>query len=99
MDRFEIHFTESALGDLKALRKYDQRRILDAVEAQLSVEPTRVTRHRKRLRPNPLSEWELRVGSFRVFYTVSAEENVVLVLAVGYKRGNRLWIRDQEVRL
>jgi hypothetical protein len=32
------------------------------------------TRNRKPLRDNPLADWELRVGRFRVFYEVDAEE-------------------------
>ena len=56
------------------------------------------TRNRKRLRPNPIAPWELRVREMRVFYEVD-EPGVVTVLAIGMKRGNRLYIEGEEVEL
>jgi mRNA-degrading endonuclease RelE of RelBE toxin-antitoxin system len=64
---YQIEFTAGAFDDLDSLRKFDQKRILEEVEVQLSHEPTGETRNRKRLRPNDLAEWELRIESFRVF--------------------------------
>ena len=72
--------------------------ILAAVETQLSREPMVETRNRKRLRPNPLAPWELRIGDFRVFYDVE-QSGVVTVLAIGTKRGNRLRIEGVEIEL
>ena len=67
---------------------------------QLRDEPLRETRNRKLLRPNPMAAWELRVGQLRIFYEVDAEEaDVVNVLAIGIKTGNRLFIAGQEMRL
>jgi len=44
--------------------------------------------------------WELRVGPLRVFYEVDAEETgVVNVLAIGTKRGNRLFIAGEEIQI
>ena len=57
------------------------------------------TRHRKLLRENPLADWELRVGRFRVFYDVDAANRLVRVLAVGVKAGNKLLIGGEEVAL
>ena len=73
--------------------------IYDAVQLQLSFGPTIPTRNRKPLRPNPLSEWELRVGALRIFYDVDTEERVVLIKAVGWKEHNRLFIRGKEFEL
>jgi mRNA-degrading endonuclease RelE of RelBE toxin-antitoxin system len=56
---FGIEFTPEALEDLRPLRAYDQRRIIESVEEQLRRQPTRETRNQKRLRPNELAEWEL----------------------------------------
>ena len=64
---FETTFTESAYDDLCYLEKFEQSIILDGIEKQLSVEPATPTRKRKPLRPNELSDWELRIGKFRVF--------------------------------
>jgi mRNA-degrading endonuclease RelE of RelBE toxin-antitoxin system len=57
------------------------------------------TRNRKLLRENPLADWELRVGRFRVFYEVDAGNRLVRVVAVGAKEGNRLRIGGEEVEL
>ena len=62
-------------------------------------EPLVETRHRKPLRPNDLSAWELRVGNFRVFYDVNEEKKVVLIKAVGYKKHNMLYIRGRRFEL
>ncbi len=74
--------------------------VLDAIKVQLRHEPVRETRNRKPLRPNPLAPWELRAGALRVFYEVDAEEaNLVNILAIGIKRGNRLLIAGEEIRI
>jgi mRNA-degrading endonuclease RelE of RelBE toxin-antitoxin system len=59
-------------------------------------QPGHVTRNRKRLRPNRLAEWELRIDTFRVFYDLDTEHAVVKIEAIGDKRGNRLFIRGEE---
>ncbi len=74
--------------------------VTSAVRAQLLHEPVRESRNRKPLRPNPLAPWELRAGSLRVFYEVIAEKtNVVNILAIGIKKGNRLLVAGEEIRL
>ena len=63
-------------------------------------EPLRETRNRKPLRPNPVAPWELRVGALRVFYDVDGEDaDVVNVLAIGLKKGNRLFVANEEISL
>ena len=62
-------------------------------------EPTRGTRNRKRLRPNQLAEWELRVEAFRVFFDVLAEDEIVKVVAIGVKEGNDLFIHGEKYEL
>jgi len=96
---YEIRFTPEALDDLKALRKSEQKEILDGIDTQLEHEPAVETRNRKRLRPNDVAEWELRVGRFRVFYDVREEVKVVRVEAVGHKDGNKLFIHGEEYEL
>jgi mRNA interferase RelE/StbE len=60
----------------------------------------RETRNRKQLRPNPLAPWELRVGAYRVFYEVDAiEPDLVNVLAIGIKKGNRLIVGSKEIHI
>ena len=72
--------------------------MLDAVRMQMRYEPLQETRNRKQLRPNPFAPWELRVGSLRVFYEVDAlEPDLVNILAIGIKKGNRLLIAGEEI--
>jgi hypothetical protein len=63
-------------------------------------EPLVETRNRKPLRPNPIAPWELRIQNLRVFYDVPIEEpNVVRILAVGMKEGNKLFIAGKEITI
>jgi mRNA-degrading endonuclease RelE of RelBE toxin-antitoxin system len=96
---YRIEFTPEAVDDLETLRKYDQTRVVARIEAQLAHAPTRETRHRKRLRPNDLAEWELRVETFRVFFDVDLEAEVIKVVAVGHKEGNELFIHGERYEL
>ncbi len=96
---FEIEFTPEALADLKALKKNDQGYIVDAIEAQIRQEPAGRTRNRKRLRPNDVAAWELRIGRFRVLYNVESESSIVSIEAVGLKIGNLLFVRGREIKL
>ena len=96
---FQIEFTPEAVNDLRGLRKYDQKVVVSAIELQLRDRPNQETRNRKRLRPNQLAEWELRVGDFRVFYDVVADAALVKIEAVGEKRGNSLIVHGEEYEL
>jgi mRNA-degrading endonuclease RelE of RelBE toxin-antitoxin system len=96
---FQISFTPEAIDDLRSFRKYDQQRIIDEIESQLPEAANQETRHRKRLRPNLLAEWELRVGDFRVFYNVNEEELRATILAIGIKQGNKLFVHGEEFEL
>jgi len=96
---FEVEFTSDAVDDLKVFRKSEQRTIFDQINEQLLHEPTTDTRNRKKLRPNDVAEYELRIGSFRVFYDVDEEAKTVKIEAVGYKEGSRLFIRGKEYAL
>ena len=85
---------------LQTLRRGIERSSGMPIRGQLQHEPFRETRQRKRLRPNPLAAWELRVGTLRVFYEEDADEaGFVNILAIGVKRGNRLLIAGEEIQL
>ena len=96
---FRLEFTPEALEDLRRLRVYEQRQIFDAAQAHLSHHPDQVSRNRKRLRPNKLAEWALRVGSFRVFYDIDSERQIVIIETIGSKQGNKLFIGGEEYNL
>jgi mRNA-degrading endonuclease RelE of RelBE toxin-antitoxin system len=96
---FRVELTAEAAEDMEDFRKYDARRILAEVELQLTHEPARETRNRKRLRPNTLAEWELRVDAFRVFHDVLTDDEIVKVVAIGYKEGNTLYVHGERYDL
>ncbi len=92
---YEIEFTPEAIGDLKSFRKYEQRKIISGIETHLRHEPTVETRNRFRMRPNQVAEWELRIEKYRVFYNVEETVRIVSIEAIGFKIGNRLFVRGQ----
>lgn len=95
-----IEFAESVKGQLKELPTYQRVLVLETIEKQLQYEPLVETTQRKRLRPNPVAPWELRIGNLRVFYEVPKEEpGSVYILAIGQKRGNTLFISGHQVTL
>ena len=95
-----IEYSRKAELHLRHLTKRQQLTVIEAVDEQLVFRPTSETRHRKRLRANPLAPWELRVGDLRVFYQVTDDPGpLVQVLAVGLKIRNSLLIGDETVDL
>ncbi len=96
---YEIRFTPEAISDLHLFKKHDRKRIIDEIERGLTHQPTRETRNNKRLRPNQVAEWELRVDRFRVFYDIDEVNRVIKVEAVGHKHGSRLFIHGEEYTL
>ena len=97
---YRIQFTTSAEKQFAQLTAREQAIVLNAVKVQLRHEPTKETRNRKPLRPNPLAPWELRAGFFRVFYEADARESdLINVLAIGIKRGNQLIILGKEIKI
>ncbi|MCI0334089.1 MAG: type II toxin-antitoxin system RelE/ParE family toxin [Planctomycetes bacterium] len=94
-----IEFTPEALDDLAWLRRFDQARVMSELESQLIHDATVESRNRKRLRPNKLSESVLRVDRFRVYYDAFSESGIVRVVAIGEKKGSKLFIRGEEYEL
>jgi len=97
--RFDIVFTPESLEDLRLFRKGERTRIIETIEEQLSHEPNHETRNRKRLRPNQMAEWVLRIDRFRVFYDIEEAAHQVKIEAVGLKRGSRLFIGGEEYQI
>jgi addiction module RelE/StbE family toxin len=97
--KFEIRFTPNALRHLQDFKKFEQKIIIDAIREQLTTEPLIQTGHRKPLRENLLSRWELRVRKYRVFYDVMIESEIVEIKAIGYKEHNKLFINRREFEL
>ena len=95
---FYIAFTPSARDDLKYFKIYDQNIILAAIKKFLHSNANLESYKRKRLKPNEFAPWELKVGKFRIFYSIE-EGNFVKVVAVGYKEHNDLFIRGKKVEI
>ena len=91
---FKITITEVAEGQFRELPARDQRLLEAAMSSRLQRQPATPTKAIKRLRPNPLAEFELRAGDLRVLYNVEGEEVVVLI--VGRKVGNKLIVEGEE---
>jgi mRNA-degrading endonuclease RelE of RelBE toxin-antitoxin system len=92
---FSIEMTRSAIGELRALRAFDQRRIRDAIRQQLENQPVVPTRNRKSL-GEPSADfdyvpplWEVRVEDYRVFYDVNEAEQTVFVRAIRRKSADQ----------
>lgn len=91
---YRITITDEAESQLQELPSRERRIVEAAVLARLRDQPTTLTRAIKRLRPNPVAEYELRVGELRVLYDVLGEE--VILLIVGRKVGNTLIVSGEE---
>lgn len=97
---YKIDFADSTKEHLRYLTASQRAIVFDTVKKQLVHEPFVKTRNRKNLEEHPIAPWELRIGDLRVFYDLSPEEaDVVEILAVGFKKGNRLFIAGKEISL
>ena len=95
---FNVRFIRSAEKDLDYYSTYEQKLIVKAIIKYLQIESNIETKKRKRLRPNPIAPWELRIGMYRVFYEIK-DNNMVRALAIGHKEHNDLFIRGERVEL
>lgn len=100
---YEIVFDSTVEQHLHGIdRKFHgliRRTIYEQLQHQAEVE----TKNRKRLREPAAfgATWEIRFGPdnrFRVLYRTEPPHQVV-VLAVGVKQHNRLWVGEQEIKL
>ena len=99
---FEIVYAECISEHLDAIESKHLSLIRNTIEAQLRFEPQIQTRNRKPLE-KPIvvgATWELRFGPnnrFRVLYDVHLTEKQVVVLAIGVKIRNDLWLGKERV--
>jgi hypothetical protein len=88
---FRIEFTQFAADHVRGFRKFEQ---------QLRHQPATETRNRMKLSANELSGWELREDRFRAFYNVVEDgESRLVIIAIGQKEHNVLYVGGKEVRL
>jgi mRNA-degrading endonuclease RelE of RelBE toxin-antitoxin system len=97
---YNIQYSPDAEDHLRRLTARQQRIVLDIVDRQLVSQPVMETRNRKRMRPNPVAPWELRIGDLRVYYEISDEPRAtVTILAVGVKERDRVRIGGEGIKL
>jgi mRNA-degrading endonuclease RelE of RelBE toxin-antitoxin system len=80
---YEIRYADEAAADIRALRAFDKRKILDGIETHLTYQPKVVSRSRIKAMVQPFwSQFRLRIEDFRVYYDVADEDRRVYVLRV-----------------
>jgi mRNA-degrading endonuclease RelE of RelBE toxin-antitoxin system len=92
---FAIRLGEDAVAEIGRLRAAERKRLLDAIERQLTHEPARASKRKKMLsglvppweQVRPV--WQLRVGDLRVFYDVDESSLIVIVQAVRRKERSK----------
>lgn len=96
---YQIEITEDAKTDMSFFDVYERKMILTGIKEQLTYEPLKETKNRKKLFDNQVSSWELRIGKYRVFYEVNNNIITVIVVSVGVKDHNVLYVRNKELKI
>ena len=75
-----------------------QNIILDGIKSNLRYEPTKETTNRKpcQREPNQVSDWELRIGVYRIYYNVDQVVQVVAIEQIGEKPNNTIFFRGKK---
>jgi mRNA-degrading endonuclease RelE of RelBE toxin-antitoxin system len=80
---YEICYAEQAADDIRRLRVFDQRKVIDGIEQYLTHQPGHVSKSRIKTMVQPFwSQFRLRIDSFRAYYDVDEERHTVNVLRV-----------------
>jgi mRNA-degrading endonuclease RelE of RelBE toxin-antitoxin system len=97
---YRIEYSAAAVNHLRLLTARQRAMAVGAVDEQLTHQPFVETRNRKRMRPNPVAPWELRVGQMRAYYDiVETSEPVVYIRAIGVKKRNQVVIGGEAMDL
>ena len=96
--KFTVIILPGADADLTFFRAHEQRIILIGIATYLVADATIETKRRKRLDPNHIAPWELRIDHYRIFYAIE-NATLVKVVAIGSKDHNDLYIRGKKVDL
>lgn len=98
--KYSLVYTSTFQRHVKLAPAKHHSLIRKTLEEQLQYQADVKARNRKPLK-KPIAfkaEWELRFGPenrMRVFYKIDGDD--VILLALGEKKGNRLWIEGEEV--
>ena len=83
---YQIRYAAQAADDVRGLRAFDRKLIVELIEQHLLFEPTRISRSKIERMEQPFwSQYRLRGGDFRVYYDVDEPARIVLVVRVLYK--------------
>ena len=92
-----VEIKEAAIGHLQWFGKKTGRKLLGKTLEFLRRDPLAETKNLKTLRPNPIADRELRLfGKYRILFSVDETAQLVTVILVGEKRGNRLLVAGME---
>ncbi len=81
MPSYEVRLSAEAREQLKALRAFDRKAIVGAMERFLTVNPALESKVKiKKLRQPALAQYRLRAGAFRILYNLHPD--VVYVVKV-----------------
>lgn len=101
--KYTIFYAEDVYSHLTVIDKKYWSLIKNKIEEQLFHEPDFETKNRKPLSKPPIDDlWELRCGPqncFRIFYKINKLHNEVLILAIGMKIKEKLYIGKKEIKL
>ncbi|MCL4834030.1 MAG: hypothetical protein KJZ86_16425 [Caldilineaceae bacterium] len=93
---YTIEFSQIAWEDLRYFKRYEQNIIIEAIETQLTHQPTVETTNRFRRQPPEIADWELRTGDYWIFYTVEEIVQIVSIERIGEKPNNELFFRGRK---
>ncbi len=101
---FDLIYAPVIKEHLRAIERKYYSLIRSEIEAQLRDEPDVRTRNRKPLKQPVVfgATWEVRFGPenrFRVLYRVDRDAMQVIILAIGEKTGERLFVGGEEIQL
>src|SRR2546426_10950773 len=102
-DPYDIVFDSETEKPPHAIDRKFHGLIRQAIDKQLQYQAEVETKNRKRLREPAAfgATWEIRFGSdnrFRVLYRIESPLQVVVV-AIGTKQRNRLWVGEKGIQL
>lgn len=94
---WQVEVKEAAVEHLQWFGKKTGRTLLKKALALLQQDPLAETKNMKTLRPNPIAQRELRLfGMYRVLFSVDTGAELVTIILVGEKRGDRLLVLGKE---
>jgi mRNA-degrading endonuclease RelE of RelBE toxin-antitoxin system len=100
--RFEIIYPSIIKQHLKAIEPKFYSLIRKSLETSMQYQPDVEKTNRKPLKRTVVfgAKWELRFGvrnCFRVYYRIDYDHKQVILLAIGQKEGNHLFIGGEEM--